>query len=202
MTTVESGPAQTIDSVLERIGRAVDVSELERAWCEGLRCHRDHDDRDRILAEAGARLGVFDEAASEPLRRSWLRQVAEEVRLRDDQPLSEPLAVLVTAELREAFALAADDLAGLRAAAEDGQDLLAYVERSPASAMRIRDLGRVTEKLRGSGALTLVASDDVELSTEFAQALVPRQPPGRRPAPSPHQPQRDGRRKGELDGAS
>ena len=197
MTTVESGSAQTIDSVLERIGRAVEMSELERAWCEGLRCHRDHGDRDRILAEAGARLGAFDEAASEHLRRSWLRQVAEEVRLRDDQPLSEPLATLVTAELREAFALAADDLAGLRAAAEDGQDLLAYVERSPASAMRIRDLGRVTEKLRGSGALTLVASDDVELSTEFAQALVPRQPPGQRPAPSPHQPQRDGRRKGE-----
>lgn len=184
MTTVESGPAQTIESVLERIRDAVDMPELERAWCEGLRCHRDHGDRDRILAEAGARLGVFDEAASEHLRRSWLRQVAEEVQLRNDQPLSAPLATLVTAELREAFALAADDLAGLRAAAEDGQDLLAYVERSPASAMRIRDLGRVTEKLRDSGALTLVASDDVELSTEFAQALVPRQPPGRRPAPS------------------
>ena len=176
MTTVESSPAQTLDSVLERIGRAVDMAELERAWCEGLRCHRDHGDRDRILARAGARLGVFDETASEPLRRSWLRQVAEEVRLRDDQPLSGPLATLVPAELREAFALAADDLAGLRAATEDGQDRLAYVERSPASAMRIRDLGRVAEKLRGSGALTLVASDDVELSTEFAQALVPRQP--------------------------
>ncbi|MYL10627.1 MAG: hypothetical protein F4010_00410 [Cenarchaeum sp. SB0669_bin_11] len=152
------------------------MSELERTWCEGLRCHRDHGDRDRILAQAGARLGVFDEEASEPLRRSWLRQVAEEVRLRNDQPLSAPLATLATAELREAFALAADDLAGLRAATEDGQDLLAYVERSPASAMRIRDLGRVTERLRGSGALTLVASDDVELSTEFAQSLVPRQP--------------------------
>ena len=60
----ESGPAQTIDSVLERIGRAVEMSELERAWCEGLRCHRDHGDRDRILAEAGARLDVFDEAAA------------------------------------------------------------------------------------------------------------------------------------------
>ena len=176
MTTVESGPAQTIESVLERIGHAVDMSELERAWCEGLRCHQDHGNRDRILAEAGARLGVFDEAVSEPLRRSWLRQVAEEVQLRNDQPLSAALATLATAELREAFALAADDLAGLRAAAENGQDLLAYVERSPVSAMRIRDLGRVAERLRGSGALTLVTSDDVELSTEFAQALVPRQP--------------------------
>ena len=34
----------------------------------------------------------------------------------------------------------------------------------------------MAEKLRGSGALTLVASDNVELSTEFAKALVPRQP--------------------------
>ncbi len=176
MTTVESGPAQTIDSVLERIGRAVGMSELERAWCEGLRCYRDRSDRDRILAEAGARLGVLDNAASEPLRRSWLRQVAEEIRLREDQSLSEPLAALATAELREAFALAVNDIAGLRAATDDGQDLRAYVERSPASAMRIRDLGRVAERLRGSGVLTLVAGDDVELCIGFAQALVPRRP--------------------------
>ena len=176
MTTVESGPAQTIDSVLERIGRAVDMPELEKAWCEGLRCHRDRGDRNRILAEAGARLGVFDEAASEPLRRSWLRQVAEEVRLRDDPPLDGTLTTLATAELREAFALAASDLAGLRAATDDGQDVRAYVERSPSSAMRIRDLGRVAERLRGSGVLTLVAGDDVELCIGFAQALLPRQP--------------------------
>ena len=176
MTTVESSAAQSIESALARIGRAVDPQELERAWCEGLRCHRDRADRDRVLAEAGSRLGVFDNTACEPLRRSWLRQLAEEIRLRADQPLSEPLAAVATTELREAFALAADDLAGLRAATDDGQSLRAYVEHSPASAMRIRDLGRTAERLRGCGALTLVASDDVALSTEFAQALVPRQP--------------------------
>ena len=176
MTTMESSAAQSIESPLVRIGRAVDPQELERAWCEGLRCHRDRADRDRILAEAGARFGVFDNAASEPLRRNWLRQVAEEVRLSGNQPLSEPLAAVVTTELREAFALAADDLAGLRAATEGGQNMPDYAELSPASAMRIRDLGRTAERLRGSDSLTLVASDDVALSTEFAQALVPRQP--------------------------
>ena len=101
MTTVESGPAQAVESVLERIGRAVDMHELERAWCEGLRCHRDRSDRDRILAEAGARISAFGDAEGEPLRRNWLRQVAEEVWLMDDRPFGEPLAAVAMAELRE-----------------------------------------------------------------------------------------------------
>ena len=96
MTTMESSAAQSIESALARIGHAVDPQELERAWCEGLRCHRDLADRDRILAEAGARLGVFDEAACEPLRRSWLRQLAEEIRLRADQLSTEFAQALVS----------------------------------------------------------------------------------------------------------
>ena len=66
MTAVEPGPDQTLDSVLERIGHAVDTQDLERAWYEGLRCHRDGADRDRVLAAAGTRLGVFDSADGEP----------------------------------------------------------------------------------------------------------------------------------------
>ncbi len=176
MTTVESVSTRTIESVLEYVGRAVDMLELERAWCEGLRCHRDRSDRDRILQEAGTRLDVFDGATIEPLRLSWLRQVAEEVQLRGGQPLSEPLAVLVTAQLREAFSLVVDDLAALRSEVADGHDLQRYVERSPASAAKIRDLGRVVEKLSGSGTLALVARDDWELCVGFARSSVPRQP--------------------------
>lgn len=176
MTTVESGPTQTIDSVLEQVERAVDMLELERAWCEGLHHHSDRGDRDLILEEAGTRLGVFDNATSEPLRRSWLRQVAEEVWLRDDQFLSEPLAALVTAQLREAFALIVDDLTALRSAVADGHDSQHYVERAPASATRIRDLGRIVEKLSGSDALGLVVREDWELCVGFARSSIPRQP--------------------------
>ena len=176
MTTVESGPAQAVESVLERIGRAVDMHELERAWCEGLRCHRDRSDRDRILAEAGARISAFGDAEGEPLRRNWLRQVAEEVWLMDDRPFGEPLAAVAMAELREAFSIASEDLAGLRAATDGGQDTHDYAERSPATATRIRDLGRMAKRLRGSGAMALVASEDIKLSIKFAQALALRRP--------------------------
>ena len=172
MTTVESGPDQTVDSVLDRIGRAVDIHELERAWAEGLRCHRDRGDRDRILAGAATRLRVFGAAAGESLRRTWLRDVAEEVRLRGDQPLGEPLAAVAMAEMREAFAHAGGDLAELRAAVDAGHEMHSFAGRSPAAATRIRDLGRMTERLRGSGVMALVARDDAELARHLAAAVA------------------------------
>lgn len=175
MTTLESGPAQTFEPVLERIRRAADMHELERAWCEGLRCHRRRSHREGILTEAAAQISAFGDEV-EPLRLNWLRQVAEEAWLMGDRPLGEPLAAVAAAEMREAFAVAGEDLAGLRTAIGDGHDMHDYAEESPVSAMRIRDLGRIAERLRGSAALGLVSRDDVKLSIEFAEALRPRRP--------------------------
>lgn len=177
MTAAEPGLAQTLDAALERIGSAMDMHELEMAWCEGLRCHRNRRDRDRILAEAGTRLHTFGGAKGELLRRNWLCQVADEVSLMDGQPLDEALEAVAAAETREAFALVAEDLAALRSATERDQGVHDYVERSPLPAMRIRDLGRTAGRLRGSGVLALVTNNDVELAIGLAQALVPQRPP-------------------------
>lgn len=176
MTEAEPGLAPTLDSVLERIGRAMDMHELEMAWCDGLRCHRNRSDRNRILAEAGTRIHTFGGAKGELLRRNWLCQVADEVSLMGGEPLGEALDAVAAAETREAFALVAD-LAALRSATERGQGVHDYVERSPLTAMRIRDLGRAAGRLRGSGVLALVADDDVELAIGLAQALVPQEAP-------------------------
>lgn len=59
MTVAESILAPTLDTAHGRIGRAMNIHELEMAWCEGLRCDRNHRDRDRILADAGTRLHMF-----------------------------------------------------------------------------------------------------------------------------------------------
>ena len=84
MTVLDPAPAPTVDAMIERVGRASDMHEFERAWTEGLRFFRSPDDRDRILAEAGGRLGAFGDMADDCLRRNWLSQVVEEVRTRGE----------------------------------------------------------------------------------------------------------------------
>ena len=176
MTVVDPARAPTVDVLIERVGRASDMHEFERAWTEGLRSLRASDDRDRILVEAGRRLGAFGDVADDCLRRSWLSQVVEEVRTRGDDSPGDGLASVVVAEMREAFAHARAELAELRASVATGERMNDFAARSPLAAEWIRDLGRMAQRLRGSGLLALVSGDDAGLARDLAAAMAPRDP--------------------------
>ena len=172
MTAVDTTPSQpvepmpdTVDSVLECIARAVDMFELERAWVEGLRSFpalAEGDPRARILAAAGRRLGAFGDIADDAVRRNWLRQVVEEVRLRGEAPLGGELSAVAIVEMREALARAGADIADVRASVAAGESLQDYAARAPLAADRVRDLGRIVDRLRGSGLLALGSREDRE----------------------------------------
>ena len=186
MTAVDTTSSQpvepmpdTVDSVLECIARAVDMFELEKAWVEGLRSFpvlAEGDPRAQILAAAGRRLGAFGDIADDALRRNWLRQVVEEVRLRGEAPLGGELSAVAIVEMREALARAGADIADVRASVAAGESLQDYAARAPRAADRVRDLGRIVDRLRGSGLLALGSREDRELATELADALAPRVP--------------------------
>lgn len=170
MTAIDSAPDQAVALALAAVADAADRHELEAAWTTGLRGQRDSTDRDRILAAAGRRLSFFDDGADDRLRRRWLEDVVGETRLRGDRPLDPELAPIVTAEIREAFARAEDDLAALRTAAAGGAGTDDFSARSPLAAARLRDLGRIAERLRGTGLMALVSAEDARLTRELADS--------------------------------
>ena len=176
MTVLDPAPAPTVDAMIERVGRASDMHEFERAWTEGLRFFRSPDDRDRILAEAGRRLGAFGDMADDCLRRNWLSQVVEEVRTRGEDSLGDGLSSVAVAEMREAFAHARAEFAELQASVATGEGMDDYAVRSPLAAERIRDLGRMAQRLRGSGLMALVSSEDAGLARDLAAAMTPSNP--------------------------
>ena len=165
------------DEAFARLGAARNADELEMAWIDGLRERRAPEDRQRILAAAGTRLGALGDLADDGLRMSWLRQVAEEAGLLDDPPPGETLSPLVSKALREAFVRAQGDLSDLRSALDSGETAIAYATHSPASAARLRDLGRIVERLRGNGLLALVSPDDTALVGNFVLELKSRSQP-------------------------
>lgn len=170
---------ERVSSALERMADATDYYEFEQAWVEGLRglpVSNGDDPRAEILAEAGRRLSLFDELANDIARRSWLRHVVEEVRLRGDASLGGGLAGVAVDELREAFARARPDIADLRAAVAAGERLQDFAMRCPLAADRIRDLGRIAERLSGSGLLALAPAEDHMLARELAKTLTPLAP--------------------------
>ena len=174
MTVVDSTPSA--DAHIQRLGRATDIHEFELAWTEGLRSVQAPDCRDRILAEAGSQLGAFGQTADDRLRRSWLSQVVEEVRMRGGDSLAAGLRSVVVAELREAFANARCEFAALRASGATGEPVEDFTLRSPPVADRIRDLGRMAQRLRGSGLMALVSSEDAGLARDLAAAMIPQDP--------------------------
>ena len=176
MTVAQPAPAPTVDAVVEGVGRASNVHEFELAWTHGLRSFLEPDDRDRILTEAGQQIGAFGEVADDRLRRNWLNQVVEEVRTRGEDSLGDGLSNMATVEMREAFALAGVEFEELRTALATGEAMDDYAVRSPLSAERIRDLGRMAERLRGSGLLALVSSEDARLARDLAAAMTPANP--------------------------
>ena len=129
MTVLDSGPSATIESALQQIDSTMRYHELEMAWVDGLRRHRLDEDRDRILARAGARLCVLDDTDDQWLRLCWLRAVADEFQLRGERPLSDDLVGIVRSELREAFAHAGPDLDCLSSRLSAGDDLATITER-------------------------------------------------------------------------
>ena len=167
---------EIVRSALERIEEATDYYEFEQAWVEGLRrlsASNGGDTRAHLLAEAGRRLSVFDEMEDDVARRSWLRQVVEEVRLRCDAPLEGELAAVATNEFREAFARARPEIAELRAATTAGESPQDFAIRHPLAADRVRDLGRIAEGLSGSGLLALGPAEDLRIARELANGLIP-----------------------------
>ena len=176
MTVADPAPALTVDDSVERVESALDAHEFERAWMEGLRSLRVPHDRDRILAAAGRQLEAFGAVADDRLRRGWLDQVAEEVRTRGEGSLADGLSSVAVVEMREAFARACVELEELRTALASGETMDDHAIRSPLAADRIRDLGRMAEKLRGRGLMALVSSDDAGLARDLAAAMTPANP--------------------------
>ena len=176
MTVAQPVPTPTVDAVVEGVGRASNVHEFESAWADGLRSFRAPDDRDRILAEAGQQIGAFGDVAADRLRRNWLNQVVEEVRTRGEDSLGDGLLSVATAETREAFALAGSEFGEMRTALAIGETMDDYAVRSPLSAERIRDLGRMAGRLRGSGLMALVSGEDAGLARDLAAVMAPANP--------------------------
>ena len=170
MTVIDSAHAHTVDSALSRIIDAADEHELEAEWVAGLRDLRDPSDRDRILAAAGRRIHVFGDVVDDRLRHRWLDDVVHDLQGRAGEPLGEELSVITAAEIKEAFARAADDLATLRDIVASGQSMHDYSARSPLAAARLCDLGRMAERLRGTEFMALAPEDDVRLSRDLAEA--------------------------------
>ena len=173
MTVVESNPVRGIDAALQEIRRAIGVHELEMAWDDGLRQTVLDRERDQILAQAGARLGLFDEPEGHWIRYCWLHQIGEEVQGRGEQAIGDDLVAVARSELREAFDSADKDLDRIRCCVSAGQDIGTTVGRFNQSAMRVQDLGRIARKLQGSGLTALVAEADIELAICFADRLLP-----------------------------
>ncbi|MCY4517706.1 MAG: hypothetical protein OXB99_10765 [Acidimicrobiaceae bacterium] len=165
-----------LGAALAGIARATTFYDFENAWITGLRmvsASDGADARDRVLAAAGERLSALGELQDDVARRSWLDQIAEEVRLRSDGELSNELERVAAAELREAFAHVVDDLSELRNSVASGESLNEFAARRPRSASRIRDLGHIAETLRGSGLLALCPADDYGLARDLARAMKP-----------------------------
>lgn len=174
MSTGDTLRSDSVDSILEHVGRVVDEHDFERIWAQGLVQFRSPNDREQILVAAGRRLRVFDDVPRDALRRSWLRRVADEVRPRGDSALGGNLAPLVSVEMREAFAHAKGDLTELRAALDAREDLHEFVQRLPAVAVRLRDLGRLADRFRGTGILALVSGEEADLARSLADGLTSR----------------------------
>lgn len=172
MTVLESGPEATIESALQQVDRATRIHELEMAWVDGLRRSHLAEDRDRILARAGARLGTIDDSGDQRLRLCWLRMVADEFRRRGEQPSSDYLVGIVRSELREVFARAEPDLGCLISHLSAGEDIATITERFVQSATLVQDLGRIARQLQGSGLMALVPKEHVELATSVAEGLL------------------------------
>ena len=176
MTFAEPAPAPTVAAAVERVGRASNIHEFELAWTEGVRMIRSPNDRDRILAEAGRQIGAFGDVADDRLRRSWLDQVVEEVRTRGEGSLGDGLSSVAATEMREAFSRARVEIGELRTAVAAGETMDGYAVRSPLAADRIRDLGRMAQRLRGSGLVALVSGEDAGLARDLAAAMTPANP--------------------------
>ena len=170
MTAIDSPPDRAVDPALAAVADAADGPELETAWTAGLRGRRDSADRDRILAAAGRRLDLFDYGSHDRLRLVWLGDVVGETRLRGGWPLDQELAPVVTAQIREAFAHAKDDLAEFRTALAAGEGMDDFSARSPLAAARLCDLGRVAERLRGTELMALVSDEDARLTRALADS--------------------------------
>ena len=176
MTVAEPAPAPTVAAAVERVGRASNIHEFELAWTEGVRMIRSPNGRDRILAEAGRQIGAFGDVADDRLRRSWLDQVVEEVRTRGEDSLGDGLSSVAATEMREAFSRARVEIGELRTAVAAGETMDGYAVRSPLAADRIRDLGRMAQRLRGSGLVALVSGEDAGLARDLAAAMTPANP--------------------------
>ena len=169
-------PALSVDAYLERLERATDIHDFEMAWIDGLRSVEAPGYRDRILEAAGSQLYVFGETPGDHLRRSWLSQVVAEVRTRGEDSLGVGLSSVAAAEMREAFDLAGSEFGQLRTALATGETMDDYAVRLPLSAERIRDLGRMAGRLRGSGLMALVSHEEAGLARDLAAAMAPANP--------------------------
>lgn len=170
MTAIYSPPERTSHSTFAAVDDACDQHELEAAWTAGLRGLSDTADRDQILAAVGRRISHFGAENDDRLRRLWLEDVVEEIRLRAGRPLDQELAPIFMAQLREAFTLAREHLAELREAVVTPGGMHEFSDRSPLAAARICDLGRIVERLRGTELTALVPTEDARLARKLANS--------------------------------
>lgn len=164
------GPdGRSLSDLLAALREVDDGYEFERLWGQALEAAASAEERAQVLVAAASRL---DEVAargggSSGSDRLWLRQLATEVAARGGRDLPGSLASVAGKVVRKAVHEAEPDLQAWREAAGSNVPVSEFIRQSPRAVASLRDLGRLLERLRGTGVLSLVDAAVIDEIVEF-----------------------------------
>lgn len=163
---------QTLAELLDALGRVDDAYQFERLWGQALASASSPSEREQVLLAAAARLPQVSAlvGGSSGTGRLWLRQLAGEVATRGGD-LPESLVNAARDIVRTVTYEAEADLDAWRASAAANRDLAEFIREAPRSVASLRELGRIMERVRGTGVLDLVDPDVVDEVIRFQREL-------------------------------
>ena len=168
----EPGPT-TVAELLTELREVEDSYEFERLWGRALASASSPDQREQVLLTAAQRLDQVSarEHGSSGSERLWLRQLSNEAAARGGV-LPEALGRAGQKVVRSVVYQAEPDLVAWREAVATELEVSEFIRRAPLSVARLRELGRVLERLRGTGVLSLVDSTAVDEIVEFHKLVA------------------------------
>jgi hypothetical protein len=173
------------EDALRRLALETDAYELQALWSTGIELASSPEERDRVLAAAGRQLRhlLTSDPGPSQLDRVWLRHLAQEVVFRGPE-VSDELIATASTVMRDTVFEADDAIQEWLASQRNGEPILAFVRRLPKYAAILRDLGRLTQRLRPAGVTSLIDPVVVEGLQAFSRALgqLPTVLPGAVPA--------------------
>lgn len=164
---------RTVAELLTALREVEDSYEFQRLWGRALAAASSPDEREQVLLTAAARLDQVSArvSGSAGSARLWLRQLSREAAARGGV-LPESLARATQEVVRSVVYQAEADIAAWREAVATERDVSEFIRRAPRSVASLRDLGRVLERLRGTGVLSLVDSAVVDEIVEFYRLVT------------------------------